>query len=145
MQLIYTWVSVYQEITSRIRSYRNDQSGLLEILKQAGADGFDDKDGEGNTIPLAEIDPFTFFCYLNKYGDVRRKLVLKTLFDRKKQHYKAAIDIAKMILLNYRPYSDTQAAPHCKILTYSIFNEGNMLDQQIGDRILTSLEQLGFQ
>lgn len=76
MQLIYTWLPVYKEIVSQIRNYREDHKGLISLLREAGCDSFNDKDAAGTTFTLDEIDPFTFLCYLNKYGDPRRKKVL---------------------------------------------------------------------
>ncbi|SFD64969.1 5-methylcytosine-specific restriction enzyme B [Chitinophaga sp. CF118] len=76
MEFIYTWLPAYRLIVEKITSYHNNQIGLIEILKEAGVDGFNDKDESGNAIPLIDIDPFTFLCCLNKYGDIRRKKIL---------------------------------------------------------------------
>ncbi|ACU60936.1 AAA family ATPase [Chitinophaga pinensis] len=76
MEFIYTWIPAYKAIVEKITSYRSNQLKLMEILKEAGADAFNDKDESGNVIPLTEIDPFTFLCCGNKYGEVRKKQVL---------------------------------------------------------------------
>jgi 5-methylcytosine-specific restriction protein B len=79
IQFKYTWVPAYAATAQRLLKERNSQLGLIEVLKQIGADGFHDEDEKGNDITLQEIDGFTFLCYLNKYGDVNRKKLLNNL------------------------------------------------------------------
>ncbi len=42
------------------------------MLKKAGEKSLSDEDHDGRTIELDEIDPFTFFCYIYKYGEKKR-------------------------------------------------------------------------
>ncbi|WP_018616389.1 hypothetical protein [Segetibacter koreensis] len=77
MKLIFTWIEAHQAIAEKLLGYRDNQLELIEILKQAGVDGFNDEDVEDNKVPLTEIDPFTFFSYIYKHGPLRNKLVLR--------------------------------------------------------------------
>ncbi len=74
----YTWVQTHKELVNYLKDKKDDQLGLIELLKDAGCDHFSDKDSDGNTIALKVIDPFTFFCYINKYSK-RRLEILRTL------------------------------------------------------------------
>jgi len=70
----YSWVPFHQAIVKILPDYENRQPELINILKQAEITGFKDFDKDGKTIELREIDPFTFFFYIYKYG-VARQLV----------------------------------------------------------------------
>ena len=75
------WVSLYQEIASKLDTYDNGLSGeLVSILKQVGITiGTNDKNQSKQLFPLEEIDPFTFLSIFNKYGDDQRAEYLKVL------------------------------------------------------------------
>src|SRR5690554_6880576 len=68
---VYTWVKTHEAITKYLSSKENSQLELIELLKSVGITPFDDK-GEHGDIELDEIDPFTFYCYIYKYGPERR-------------------------------------------------------------------------
>lgn len=65
---MYTWVPTHKAIAEKLLAYENRQQELIDILKEAGETILNDVDADGQTIPLQEIDPFTFFCYIYKYG-----------------------------------------------------------------------------
>jgi hypothetical protein len=75
------WVALHREIGEKLSTYRADNSDeLVKILKQVGITvGTDDKDIDGNTIPLTEIDPFTFLCCFNKFGGSQRSKYFENL------------------------------------------------------------------
>jgi AAA domain (dynein-related subfamily)/EVE domain len=75
----FTWVETYKEIVSYLKDKKDDQKSLINLLKDIGITGFKDQDKNGKTIELSEIDPFTFFCYLNKYGPKKRIELLQKL------------------------------------------------------------------
>ncbi|MFH2060485.1 MAG: AAA family ATPase [Pseudomonadota bacterium] len=75
----YTWVETYKEIVEYLKDKKNDQKSLINLLKEIGITGFKDKDEDDKEIELSEIDPFTFFCYLNKYGPEKRIKFLQKL------------------------------------------------------------------
>jgi hypothetical protein len=66
----FTWIPIYAELANKVLSYRNRQSELISILKDLEMKGFPvisivDYDQQKITIPLAAIDPFTFFACFN--------------------------------------------------------------------------------
>lgn len=65
---MYTWVPTHKAIAQKLLAYEHRQKDLIQILRDAGEKILNDKDKDGNTIELEEIDPFTFFCYIYKYG-----------------------------------------------------------------------------
>lgn len=73
----FTWVPTYKAIVKYLESKENDQVGLIQLLKDSGCDVFNDQNENGNLIELEEIDPFTFFCYLNKYFKQRLGILQK--------------------------------------------------------------------
>lgn len=73
----YTWVVTHKELVNYLKDKKNDQPGLIRLLKYGGCEYLNDKDAEGNTVPLEEIDPFTFFCYINKYQNRRLEILQK--------------------------------------------------------------------
>ena len=79
MKADYSWVPFHLEIVEILPDYETRQRELIDILKQAGITGFQDKDRDGNSIELREIDPFTFFFYIYKYGVVRQLENLKRI------------------------------------------------------------------
>lgn len=77
---MYTWVPTYKEIANKLLNEKNNQKELIQILKKAGVDGFKDVDQEGREIELDEIDPFSFYAYINKYKtDDRRLKILQQI------------------------------------------------------------------
>lgn len=75
----FTWIPTYKEIAQLLCSYENRQKQLIEILKKVGVTQFNDYNFDGSREELKEIDPFTFFCYINKYSNERRVNILRAL------------------------------------------------------------------
>ena len=78
---LYTWIQAHYQIADWLKDYENRQPELIETLKEIGATVFGDKEKEGDdyAIDLTEIDPFTFFCYIYKYGREKRLSLLQNL------------------------------------------------------------------
>ena len=68
----FTWIDTYKAITFWLSKMENKQNDLIKILKEIGINKFIDRDTDNTPFTLNEIDPFTFFSYLNKYGDIER-------------------------------------------------------------------------
>ncbi|WP_340154532.1 hypothetical protein [uncultured Winogradskyella sp.] len=71
----YTWVETHKEITKYLSTRENKQLELIQLLKSVGITPFNDKSEDNeelHDIELNEIDPFTFYCYIYKYGEKRR-------------------------------------------------------------------------
>lgn len=73
----FTWVPTYKAIVQFLKDKQDDQVGLINLLKDSGCDVFNDQNSDKNLIELDEIDPFTFFCYLNKYFKQRLDILKK--------------------------------------------------------------------
>jgi Cdc6-like AAA superfamily ATPase len=72
----FTWVPVHNALSRKLLEYRNRQEELVEILKEAGVRQLNDKDEDRETFPLRVIDPFSFYRFINKYGDENRLSIL---------------------------------------------------------------------
>jgi len=68
----YSWVETHKELVKFLAENQDNQKRLIGLLKKVGITGFNDKDENGESIELDEIDPFTFFFYIYKYGSQRR-------------------------------------------------------------------------
>ncbi len=76
----YTWVKTHNQITEYLSTKENSQLELIELLKSVGITPFNDQNKAGeHSIQLNEIDPFTFFCYIYKYGPQRRLKYLQEI------------------------------------------------------------------
>src|SRR5882672_7964090 len=67
----FTWTALYSELATKLANYEDRQSELIGFLEQIRDKGFvvtplKDKDSSGNSFPLEEIDPFTFFGSFNR-------------------------------------------------------------------------------
>lgn len=69
----FSWVQTHKELTDFLSSKENSQLELIQLLRSVGIGPLIDKAEIGkHDIDLEEIDPFTFFCYIYKYGSKRR-------------------------------------------------------------------------
>jgi 5-methylcytosine-specific restriction protein B len=68
---MFSWIPIHREVIHRILEDRQDEKELLTILRQMEQQGLkvislQDKGADGQNIPLAEIDPFTFLASFNR-------------------------------------------------------------------------------
>jgi len=75
----FTWVPAHYQIGDWISNYENRQPELIKTLKEIGITVFTDREAGGKEVELSEIDPFTFFCYIYKYGPNKRLNLLQSL------------------------------------------------------------------
>ena len=81
----FTWVETHKELTLFLSTKENSQKELIDILKSVGISPFNDKAKLGDhDVELDEIDPFTFFCYIYKYGPERRLKYLQKIAENLK-------------------------------------------------------------
>ncbi|WP_282116645.1 AAA family ATPase [Cellulophaga baltica] len=78
----FTWVETHLELVEFLKNKNEQQPELINLLKSVGVVGFNDKVNEEENIELQEIDPFTFFCYIYKYGPERRLKVLQEIAEK---------------------------------------------------------------
>jgi 5-methylcytosine-specific restriction enzyme B len=67
----FTWTALYSELATKLANYEDRQSELINLLDEIRKQGhvvtrLKDKDASGNSFPLTEIDPFTFFGSFNR-------------------------------------------------------------------------------
>lgn len=79
MSNTFTWVQTHKELAQYLSKMEGKQKELIELLAEVGVERLIDENPRGNRIDLEEIDPFTFFCFINKYGDERRLGILQEL------------------------------------------------------------------
>ena len=81
---IFDWVPIYEEIATRLISYRlpdrqRELITFLEDLRQRGLPitPLEDKDEAGRRFLFTEIDPFTFMGVFNRgIGEDKRKRII---------------------------------------------------------------------
>ena len=79
----FSWVETHKKITDYLSTKENSQRELIDLLKSTGIGPFNDKAGIGeHDIELDEIDPFTFFCYIYKYGSTKRLDYLQQIAEK---------------------------------------------------------------
>ena len=75
----FSWVETHKQLAQYLVGKQDQQKELIALLKRAGATEFNDNDSEDRIIDLEEIDPFTFFCYIYKYGPKKRLKILQNI------------------------------------------------------------------
>jgi len=77
----YTWVKTHKEIIAKLKEYKDRQPKLIDLLEESGVEDHTliDEDKDGNRGRLSEIDPYTFFCFIYKYGNKKRLQILQRI------------------------------------------------------------------
>ena len=84
----YSWVQTHKELAQYLKGKEDAQEELVELLREAGVDqGLVDEYAEGDRFDLEEIDPFSFFCFIYKYGPEKRLKVLQHLAEKLDLYY----------------------------------------------------------
>lgn len=84
----FTWIQTHKELAQYLKGKEDEQQELVELLREAGVtQGLVDEHPEGNRYELEEIDPFSFFCFIYKYGTKKRLKVLQLLAKKLNLHY----------------------------------------------------------
>ncbi len=83
----FSWIETHRQISDYLLTKEHNQIELITLLKKAGATIFQDQEVEGQFVEMKEIDPFTFFCYIYKYGSDKRLSILQKI--AKEIHVKA--------------------------------------------------------
>lgn len=76
---LYSWIQTHKELVDYLLTKENSQKELIQVLKSVGITGFTDRDKDGNESDLEVIDPFTFFCYIYKFGEDKRLEILQQI------------------------------------------------------------------
>ena len=75
----FTWVQTHKEIAQYLAGMEDRQEELVQLLKKHGVKGLHDEKEEGKRIDLEDMDPFSFFCFIHKYGDTKRLKILQEI------------------------------------------------------------------
>jgi len=138
----FSWVETHQKITQYISTKENSQQDLIDLLKSVGIGPFNDKAGSGeHDIELYEIDPFTFYFYIYKYGTKRRLKYLQdiaTNLNIEKPSGESGIPSAQAQKVWLFPYKYERNNNEVSRL-WNLFNKelkGKITDQDFSDALL---------
>jgi 5-methylcytosine-specific restriction protein B len=92
MEEKFTWVETHKGIVEFLKTQKDNQKGLIQLLKDVGIKESNQKEKE-KEISLTMIDPFSFFCYIYKYGENERLKYLKLITQKINDSYKRQIPI----------------------------------------------------
>ena len=102
---MFTWMTMYAEIAEKVLTYRDRQKELIDLVKEMDSSGLpvvsveDKKDGVA--VPLAEIDPFTFFACFNRGQTVEnKKAILARIKEKLGLHAPIPTDFAGLPVVN---------------------------------------------
>ncbi|MDA3843976.1 MAG: EVE domain-containing protein [Candidatus Kapabacteria bacterium] len=81
---MFSWVQTHKELVDYLKTKQDNQTDLIMLLKKVKITGFRDsiQDSNGKSLELNEIDPFTFFCYIYKFGPDKRLKILQSIADQ---------------------------------------------------------------
>jgi len=84
----FTWVQTHKDLVQYLKNMEGEQKKLVGLLQEAGVTaGLVDEEPKGNRFDLEEIDPFSFFCFIYKYGPDKRLKVLQNIAAKLDLHY----------------------------------------------------------
>ena len=74
---MFSWITIHREAIHRILEDRQNQKELLTMLREMEQQGLkvislQDEEWDGQSVPLAEIDPFSFLATFNRGGRITR-------------------------------------------------------------------------
>ncbi len=76
----FLWVPFFEELSNAFLMFEERQTELIDILNKAGVEkGFEDTDKDREKFRLREIDPFSAWALILKYGDIRKIEILSRL------------------------------------------------------------------
>src|SRR5262245_33991343 len=81
MAASFTWIPLYRELATRLAEWEARQPELIALLEQLREEGVKvtplmDKDANGETFLLKELDPFTFFATFNRGIKLKERLAI---------------------------------------------------------------------
>jgi hypothetical protein len=85
----FSWIPLYQELARLLAPWREKQGELIAFLERVRESGcvitpLTDKDAQGNSSLLTEIDAFTFFGTFNRgIKHEHRREILSRVVDRR--------------------------------------------------------------
>lgn len=81
MENSFTWIPLYTEMAGLLLEWENRQAELIACLDKLRSEGvkvtpLNDKDKDGGTFLIKEIDPFTFFGAFNRQTREKERLTI---------------------------------------------------------------------
>jgi 5-methylcytosine-specific restriction protein B len=148
---MFSWIPIHREAIHRILELRNNEKELLTILGEMEQQGLkvislQDEGADGQTTPLAEIDPFTFLASFNRrITDENRRDNWTFLKTRWKLQAPVPDDSAGIPLLDNRnswlfPYAAKRGRDHVehlwKIAALAAQRGTDKVDEELFNRCL---------
>ncbi len=123
----HTWIPIHREAAAKLLTFNERQSELIDLLRKMESEGLKvislkDQNPKEHVIPLAEIDPFTFFASFNRgITDTNRQAnwrFLKTAWNLESEVPSdfAGIPIANNQKSWWFPYAYLRAPEHIGLL-----------------------------
>jgi predicted RNA-binding protein with PUA-like domain len=132
----FTWVQTHKQLTQYLAEQENSQKKLIELLREAGVTaGLVDEDPKGNRFNLEEIDPFSFFCFIYKYGPENRLQILQSIAKKLKLNYPEdecgipSAQAQKVMMFPFRHHRNDNEIEHLWQFFYSAL-DGSITDEQ---------------
>lgn len=76
----FLWAPYFDDFSKWLSRQKESQDQLIDALARAGiSQGLEDKLADGSRVRLTEIDPFSIYALILKYGDKRRADILEKL------------------------------------------------------------------
>jgi len=83
----YSWLETHKQLTQILKTKENHQDQLITLLRSVGIGPLNDKTiSGGHDSELTEIDPFTFYCYIYKYGSKKSLAFLQKIAEKSSIH-----------------------------------------------------------
>lgn len=76
---MYNWTQTHLELAAYLKDKRSETAALIELLKESGVNVMQDQSQPGVSVPLEEMDPFTFICHIYKYGEKKRLDIIQRI------------------------------------------------------------------
>lgn len=155
---MFSWIPIHRETIEKIVKQPVSQNDLLQVLRDMEQQGLNvislqDKDTQGQAMPMAEIDPFTFLASFNRgVSPEKRRENWAFLKRRWDLHSSVPEDFAGIPVLNNMrswlfPYAATREKDHVQSLwkVSSQAAEGGIerVDEDLFDRCL-QLDYVGI-
>lgn len=124
---MFTWIPIHEETAKRLLEFKDRSHELAALVVRMHEKGLkalpaNDKDKGGNTVPLADIDPFTFLAGFNRaVRDDNRKALWQFLKDEWKLASPVPADFDGLPVANLQnswmfPYEKDRKPDHLPLL-----------------------------
>ncbi len=78
----YAWIQTHKELVDYLKTMRDKQEELINLLSEVGVTALDYTDAQNNRQRIRKIDPFSFFLMIYKYGPEKCLKILQNIATR---------------------------------------------------------------